>query len=102
MRIRNVRKKVRFGSVLRAAPRPCAALMGAALLAGCSRAPSFSILGSFFPAWLVCIIAGMVLSVVTYRVLVHFKLDKEIVWSIVVYPCIALFFACVLWLIFFS
>lgn len=97
-----MRKKVQFGSVLHAAPLAGAALMAAALLAGCSRAPSFSILGSFFPAWLVCIIAGMALSVVTYRVFVYFKLDKEIVWSIVVYPCIALFFACILWLIFFS
>jgi hypothetical protein len=102
MRSRDVKKKVRFGFVLHETPRACAALVAAALLTGCSRAPSFSILGSFFPAWLVCIIAGMLLSVVTYRVLVRFNLDKEIIWSIVVYPSIALFFACVLWLIFFS
>lgn len=102
MRSRYVRMKVRYGSVLRAARQACAALVGAALLAGCSRAPSFSILGSFFPAWLLCIVVGIVLSAVTYRVLAWLKLDKEIVWSIAVYPCIALFFACVLWLIFFS
>jgi hypothetical protein len=71
-------------------------------LAGCGQAPSFSILGSFFPAWLVCAVAGIVLAAIANRVLVHFKLDKEIAWSIVVYPCLALFFACTLWLIFFS
>lgn len=72
------------------------------MLAGCRRAPTFNILGSFFPAWLICMVVGVVLAVVANRVLVYFKLDKAIVWSIVVYPCLALFFACLLWLIFFS
>jgi hypothetical protein len=102
MRSRDVKMKVRFGPGIRATRLACAALVGAALLAGCSRAPSFSILGSFFPAWLVCIIAGTALAAVAYRVLTWFKLEQEIVWSIAVYPCIALLFACVLWLIFFS
>jgi phosphate/sulfate permease len=47
-------------------------------------------------------VAGIVFAVITNRILVRRNLDKEIVWSIVVYPCLALFFACVLWLIFFS
>lgn len=71
-------------------------------LAGCGQAPSFSILGSFFPAWLVCTVVGIVLAAIANRVLVRFKLDEQIAWSIVVYPCLALFFACTLWLIFFS
>jgi YtcA-like protein len=72
------------------------------LLVGCGRAPTFNILGSFFPAWLVCMVAGIVLAAVANRVLAYFKLDKEIVWSIVVYPCLAISFACLLWFIFFS
>jgi hypothetical protein len=71
-------------------------------LAGCSRAPTFNILGSFFPAWLICMIAGVALAAVANRVLAFFKLDTEIAWSIIVYPGLALFFACTLWLIFFS
>ena len=78
------------------------ALAAVALLAGCSRAPTFNILGSFFPAWLICMVVGIILAAVAYRVLVWLKLEQEIKWSIVVYPSIALFFACVLWLIFFS
>lgn len=77
-------------------------LLAAVLLAGCGRAPSFDILGSFFPAWLMCLVAGIVFAVVVNRILVWQNLDKEIVWSVVVYPCISLFFACVLWLVFFS
>jgi hypothetical protein len=72
------------------------------LLGGCGRAPSFNILGSFFPAWLLCIVAGILLAVAAHWLLVRVQLDKEIVWSIVVYPCLAMFFAFTLWLIFFS
>jgi YtcA family len=71
-------------------------------LAGCARAPSFNIVGSFFPAWLICMVAGIGLAVVANWVLRRYKLDKQIVWTIVVYPCLAAFFAFTLWLVFFS
>lgn len=87
---------------IRAAAQCAATLLPAAALSGCGRAPTFDILGSFFPAWLLCMVVGIVLAVVANRILIWRNLDKEIVWSIVVYPCIALFFACVLWLVFFS
>jgi Na+/glutamate symporter len=71
-------------------------------LTGCGRAPTFNILGSFFPSWLVCLFAGIILAAITSRVFVRVALDKEILWPVVVYPCLALFFASALWLIFFS
>jgi hypothetical protein len=74
----------------------------AVVLAGCGRAPTFNILGSFFPSWLICLFAGIILSAIGNRIFVRFALDKEILWPVVVYPCLALFFACALWLIFFS
>lgn len=79
-----------------------AALSVLSTLTGCGRAPSFNILGSFFPAWLICMVAGVVLAAAVYRVLAYFKLDKEIAWTILVYPCLAAFFAFSLWLIFFG
>ena len=78
-----------------------AALLATALT-GCSRAPTFNILGSFFPSWLICMVAGILLAVITNRIFARFVLDKEILWPVVVYPCLALFFACALWLILFS
>ena len=33
-------------------------------------APSVNILGSFFPAWLICIVVGLLLTVVVRQVLV--------------------------------
>jgi hypothetical protein len=73
-----------------------------ALLAGCRRSPTFNILGSFFPSWLVCLFAGILIAVVLNRVFARFALEKEILWPVVVYPCLAILFACLLWLIFFS
>ena len=71
-------------------------------IAGCRRAPTFNILGSFFPSWLICLFVGICLSVIANRIFARFALDKEILWPIVVYPSIALLFACILWLIVFS
>jgi hypothetical protein len=70
--------------------------------AGCGRAPSFNILGSFFPAWLICMVVGIVLAAIAHWVLTHYKLGKEISWPVLVYPCLAEFFAFTLWLVFFS
>lgn len=84
-------------------PAACFLSIGTLLtLCGCGRAPSFSILGSYFPAWLLCLVAGILLTAVTYWLLDRMQLAKEIVWTIVVYPCLTAFFAFILWLIFFS
>jgi len=77
-------------------------LLLAAGLAGCGRSPTFNILGSFFPSWLICLFAGIVLAAVASRLFGRFALDKEILWPVVVYPCLALFFACAIWLVLFS
>jgi hypothetical protein len=71
-------------------------------LLGCARAPSFSILGSFFPAWLFCIAVGVILAAVAYWLFTRWQIEKEIKPAIVVYPCLAAFFAFTLWLVFFS
>jgi len=78
--------------------------MYAALLfnTGCTRAPSFNILGSFFPSWILCGVIGIVLTVVVRVFLVRAKLEPELKPLIVVYPCIALFFTFTTWLLFFS
>ena len=71
-------------------------------LTGCGRAPSFNILGSFFPAWLICMVAGIVLAACVNWILTALKQEKLIAWGVITYPCLATFFALTLWLIFFS
>jgi hypothetical protein len=75
----------------------------ALLAAGCARAPSFNILGSFFPAWIVCGVIGILLAVVVRLFFVRIKLEDQLVAPlIVVYPCLTAFFTFTLWLLFFS
>lgn len=78
------------------------AVLFVAALTGCGRSPTFNILGSFFPSWLLCLVAGILLAAIANRIFARFSLDKELLWPVVVYPCLALFFACSLWLILFS
>jgi hypothetical protein len=78
------------------------ALGSLALLSGCQRAPTFSILGSFFPAWLFCIIAGILLAWGAHWLFSRVQIDKHIQPAILVYPCLAGFCAFTLWLVIFS
>ena len=68
------------------------------LLSGCSRAPSFDILGSFFPAWLVCFVIAIVLSAIIQLVLRHFRL--RLAFPILTYASLTAFFTFALWLMF--
>jgi hypothetical protein len=72
------------------------------LTAGCSRAPSFNILGSYFPAWIVCGVLGIALTVVVRAIFLRTKFEQELSPLILIYPCLALFFTFSIWLLFFS
>jgi len=78
----------------------CSAVIVA--VAGCSRAPSFNILGSFFPAWILCGVLGILLAVAVRIYFVRIKLEEQLKPLFVVYPCLAAFFTFALWLVFFS
>ena len=82
-------------------PRPqLAARRGAALLlASCGRAPSFDVLGSFFPAWLVCVASGLLLTVISRWLLL--RLHVVIAVPILTYPSLTALFTFTLWLAFF-
>lgn len=71
-------------------------------LTGCGRAPTFSILGSFFPAWLACMVAGIVMTALVSWILTRYKLEDRLAWRTLTYPCMAAFFSFTLWLLFFS
>ena len=74
-------------------------LLAAPLLSSCSRAPSVEVLGSFFPAWLVCFIVAIVLTALI-RLLVM-RLRFKVALPMLAYPGLAAFFTFALWLVFF-
>jgi hypothetical protein len=74
-------------------------LLVAPLLSSCSRAPSIDVLGSFFPAWLVCFIVAIVLA--TLARLITLRLHVKVTLPVLFYPGLVAFFTFTLWLVFF-
>jgi hypothetical protein len=70
-------------------------------LTGCGSAPAINILGSFFPAWMICLTAGVVLAFVVRFVLLRYRLETEVGPLVLFYPCVVILSTCLLWLIFF-
>jgi predicted transcriptional regulator len=71
------------------------------LLTGCAHAPSINIIGSFFPAWMICLTAGVVLAFIARHILVRYRLEPEVGPLALFYPCIVILLTCLLWLILF-
>jgi len=69
------------------------------LCTSCSRAPSFEILGSFFPAWLVCLALGLVLTAAGHWIVSRVQVVLAI--PILTYPSLTALFTFALWLSFF-
>ena len=65
------------------------------LITGCERAPSFNIVGSFFPAWLLCLLVAALLTVVSRALLNRYV---EVAWPVFVYPSLMAIFALASWL----
>jgi hypothetical protein len=91
----NRRRLIRLLTVAASCP-------SALMVAGCSRAPSFNLLGSFFPAWILCGVIGILLAVAVRLFFVRIQLEEQLTPLILVYPCLAAFFTFTLWLLFFS
>ena len=72
------------------------------IVAGCGFAPSVNVLGSFFPAWLICIVVGVVLTIITRQVFVAMKIASDLRPAGLVYPCLAGLWIFATWLVLFG
>ncbi|MFC0228008.1 YtcA family lipoprotein [Serratia aquatilis] len=84
--------------------RGIAILVLANTLGGCARvaAPSFSLLGSYFPSWLACAFIGVIAAVITRVVFIRVSIDEVLPWRLFVYVCLALTVAFVCSLLLFA
>ena len=75
-----------------------------ALLAApaCGVAPSVNLLGSFFPAWLISIVVGVVLTVLARQVFLAMKVAPYLRPAAIVYPCLVLLLTFATWLVVFA
>jgi hypothetical protein len=87
-------------------PRQSALILSATALgsAGCHHAhsPTVDVLGSYFPAWLICIVAGLLLTIVMRQLLLLLKLAGHLRPAPLVYLCLMICFTLAVWLFFFQ
>ena len=67
-------------------------------LTGCRGAPSINLVGSFFPAWMLCVGIGVVGVMVLRRVFVRTEIEPHLGPLPLVYFCLWLLLTLVFWL----
>ena len=72
------------------------------VLVGCSHAPEYSIFGSFFPVWIFCSVGGLVLAAGVRIVIARTAVAEHLAAPVLFYLSLAIFLACMLWLLFYS
>jgi len=76
-----------------------AAVVIALLATGCD--PVLNIFGSFFPAWVVCMVIGITLAIAARSLLAIAGLEPHLGPLLLVYPCLGLLLTMATWLVFF-
>lgn len=79
--------------------RPSVVLL-AACGSGCS--PTWEVGGAYFPAWLICMIAGLACALAARFALIRLGLDPWIRPRALAYPALGIVFTLVIYLLFFT
>ena len=95
------------GRWLRAGRRCCAPLglrrVAIALPVGvCSYAPTMDLLGSYFPAWMLCAVIGIVAAVVIRQILALAGINDYVVAPLLTYAGLAVSATLLAWLLWFG
>jgi hypothetical protein len=75
------------------------AFMAALSIGSCTRVPTFDVMGSLFPSWLVCLAAAILLTIAIRWLLMRLRIP--LVFSVVTYPSLTALLTFALWLAFF-
>ena len=78
-------------------------LLPAILLAsGCAYSPTVDVVGSYFPAWMLCIIVGLVSTLIVRLLLIGVGIYAHLRLKPLIFSCTAIFFTMAVWLVFFK
>jgi YtcA family len=77
---------------------PVVAAMG--MVGGCD--PVINIAGANFPGWLLCAIVGIVAAALLRQLFVAAGVEPYMGPIVLIYPCLAVLLACVVWMLFFN
>jgi YtcA family len=83
--------------------RPSGAIVLASMfVSGCSRSPSLNLLGAYFPDWMFCILAGVLLTILFHLIAQRTHIGRWFGPAALVYPALVTLLALVVWLLFFQ
>ncbi len=71
-------------------------------MSGCSAAPAQDILGSFFPAWMLCAAIGVIATVLARLVLIAVGIGDQLVLPLLTYLGFASCVTLLTWLLWFG
>ena len=71
-------------------------------VSGCSHAPTLDLLGSYFPAWMLCAVAGILVAVIIRQILVLAGIHEYVIVPVLTYAGFAVSAALLLWLFWFG
>jgi uncharacterized membrane protein len=66
------------------------------------RSPTIDILGSYFPAWMVCILSGLTLTVVAHWIVQMCHLKPYLGPAPLIYSCLMIIFTFSTWILFYQ
>ncbi len=72
------------------------------LAGGCSTSPAQNILGSFFPAWMLCAALGIVIAVIIRLILSATRIGEYVIAPPLTYACVAAAATLLVWLLWFG
>ena len=88
-----------------ATPRTVLALLAPLGLAGCGgvseHSPTIDVLGSYFPAWMLCMLIGVALTVIARCIFIALGLTAALRPAPVIYTGLLVVFTLSTWLVFF-
>jgi YtcA family len=71
-------------------------------VAACSYSPTMDLLGSYFPAWMLCAVIGIVVSVVIRQILAVTGINDYVVAPLLTYAGLAVSATLLAWLLWFG
>jgi hypothetical protein len=77
-------------------------LAASLVLVGCSHGPEYTIFGSYFPVWIFCSAGGLVLATGARALIARTAIAEHLAAPVLFYLSMAIFLACMLWLLFYS
>ena len=66
------------------------------------RSPTIDILGSYFPAWMICIVSGLTLTLISRWIIRAYRLEPYASPALLIYTCLTIIYTFLTWIIFYQ